>query len=254
MTKEKRKAVILSGGLATRLFPLTEFGISKQALPIYNKPVIYYPLGTLQSMGITDVLIITGSEEQKSMFEDMLGDGSKFRMNFEYTIQDKPRGLADAFIVGEEFIDGDPVTMILGDNIFIGETIEYPEWNTIYTYKVENPQAYGVATVQDGKLVDIVEKPEIPPSDNAVVGLYHFNGNVSEVAKNLKPSPRGELEITDLIAEIHKNYKFDLVELSDTMWFDVGSFDSLLDCANLVRTIETRSTQKLGLKTYEPLD
>jgi glucose-1-phosphate thymidylyltransferase len=243
------KAIVLAGGKATRLYPLTQFGISKQLLPIYDKPVIMYSLGTLQKMGYVDVMIICADEHQLTMFYDLIGNGSKYGMRFEYRIQDKPNGLPEAFIIAEKWIGDDDVTLILGDNIFIGDQILSVQPNTIYTYKVKNPEAYGVASIdENGALVDIIEKPTEYVSDDAVVGLYVFTNKAVQIAKTLTPSKRKELEIVDLIKELNREEGVDVEELRDILWFDVGSFDSLLDCANLVRTITHRSNKKLGLQ------
>lgn len=243
------KAIVLAGGKATRLYPLTQFGISKQLLPVYDKPVIMYSLGTLQKMGYVDVMIICADKYQLTMFYDLLGNGVKYGMRFEYRIQEKPNGLPEAFIIAENWIGDDDVTLILGDNIFIGDQILSTQPNTIYTYKVKNPEAYGVASIDaNGALVDIVEKPTEYVSDDAVVGLYVFTNKAVQIAKSLKPSKRNELEIVDLIKELNRQEGVDVEELRDILWFDVGSFDSLLDCANLVRTITHRSNKKLGLQ------
>jgi glucose-1-phosphate thymidylyltransferase len=243
------KAIVLAGGKATRLYPLTQFGISKQLLPIYDKPVIMYSLGTLQKMGYVDVMIICADEHQLTMFYDLLGNGKKYGMRFEYRIQDKPNGLPEAFIIADKWIGDDNVTLILGDNIFIGDQTLSIQPNTIYTYKVKNPEAYGVASIdENGSLIDIVEKPTEYVSDDAVVGLYVFTNEAVQIAKTLKPSKRNELEIVDLIKELNVVEGVDVEELHDILWFDVGSFDSLLDCANLVRTITHRSNKKLGLQ------
>jgi glucose-1-phosphate thymidylyltransferase len=243
------KAIVLAGGKATRLYPLTQFGISKQLLPIYDKPVIMYSLGTLQKMGYVDVMIICADKHQLTMFYDLLGNGKKYGMRFEYRIQDKPNGLPEAFIIADKWIGGDDVTLILGDNIFIGDQTLSIQPNTIYTYKVKNPEAYGVASIdENGSLIDIVEKPTEYVSDDAVVGLYVFTNAAVQIAKTLKPSKRKELEIVDLIKELNVVEGVDVEELRDILWFDVGSFDSLLDCANLVRTITHRSNKKLGLQ------
>ena len=245
-----KKATCLAGGKATRLYPLTQFGISKQLLPIYNKPVISYSLGTLQRMGYTDVMIICADKDQLSMYYNYLGLGEKFGMNFTYKIQEKPNGLPEAYtIAGDWALDCDSLALILGDNIFIGDQCLDRSPNTIFTYKVKNPNDYGVAIFDSSEnLVDIVEKPKEYVGNDAVVGLYVFNPSAVEIAKTLKPSKRGELEIVDLIKILKNKEQVDVCDLHDILWFDVGSFDSLLDCANLVRTIENRSNKKLGLQ------
>lgn len=245
-----KKAICLAGGRATRLYPLTQFGISKQLLPIYNKPVISYSLGTLQKMGYLDVLIICADKEQLTMYYNYLGNGDKFGMKFQYKIQDKPNGLPEAFtIAGEWAMDADRLALILGDNIFIGDQNLDATANTIFTYKVKNPNDYGVALLDsDNNLVDVVEKPVDYIGNDAVVGLYVFTPRAVKLASKLKPSKRGELEIVDLIRSLNEEESVDVCDLHDILWFDVGSFDSLLDCSNLVRTIENRSNKKLGLQ------
>lgn len=243
----KKVGLILSGGKATRLYPITRT-ISKQLLPIYNKPVIAYPLQTLKEMGYVDILIINADEEQQKQFKILLGDGSKFGLNLSYAIQDKPRGLVDAFIVGEEFIkDADEICLILGDNIIIGNSPIHPQSNTIYTYKVKDPSAYGVVeTDENGLIKQIVEKPKEFISEDAVIGLYVFSNEVVEMAKKVTPSARGEIEIVDLIRLMNEKEGVN-VEKLDGFWFDIGDTDSLLDCANLVRTIDKRSNHAIGI-------
>lgn len=242
------KGVILAGGRATRLFPLTQFGISKQLLPVYKQPMIAYPLQTLKELGITEILIINADAEQQKMFKDYLGDGSEYGLQLEYIIQDKPNGLSEAFILGEDFIGDDDVTMILGDNVFIGTKPITCEPNSIFTFKVKKPEAYGVAKVSEsGILENIVEKPVEYVSDDAVVGLYCFTNKAVKLAKTLTPSTRGELEIVDLIKLMNSKEGVKVIQL-DEFWFDCGNFDDLLDCANLVRTIENRTSRKLGLQ------
>jgi glucose-1-phosphate thymidylyltransferase len=243
-----KKAICLAGGKGTRLHPLTKT-TSKQLLPVYNRPVISFPLQTLKGMGYVDILIINADEEQQKQFKILLGDGSKFDLNLTYVIQDEPRGLVDAFIVGEEFIkDANEICLILGDNIIIGNTpIYHPLPNTIYTYKVKDPSAYGVVeTDENGWIKRIVEKPKEFISEDAVIGLYVFSDEVVEMAKKVKPSARGELEIVDLILLMNEKEGVN-VEKLDGFWFDVGTHDSLLDCANLVRTIDKRSNHDIGL-------
>jgi glucose-1-phosphate thymidylyltransferase len=242
-----KKGIVLSGGKATRLYPITKT-TSKQLLGIYKKPVIAYPLQTLKEMGYQDILIINADEEQQKQFKILLGDGGKFGLNLTYAIQDKPRGLVDAFIVGEEFIkDADEVCLILGDNIIIGNSPIHPQSNTIYTYKVKDPSAYGVVeTDKNGLIKRIVEKPKEFISEDAVIGLYVFSNEVVEMAKKVTPSARGELEIVDLIRLMNEKEGVN-VEKLDGFWFDIGDFDSLLDCANLVRTIDKRSNHAIGI-------
>jgi glucose-1-phosphate thymidylyltransferase len=242
-----KKGIVLSGGKATRLYPITKT-TSKQLLGIYKKPVIAYPLQTLKEMGYQDILIINADEEQQKQFKILLGDGGKFGLNLTYAIQDKPRGLVDAFIVGEEFIkDADEICLILGDNIIIGNSPIHPQSNTIYTYKVKDPSAYGVVEIDENGLIkQIVEKPKEFISEDAVIGLYVFSNEVVEMAKKVAPSARGELEIVDLIRLMNEKEGVN-VEKLDGFWFDIGDFDSLLDCANLVRTIDKRSNHAIGI-------
>ena len=248
MQSKIKKSIVLAGGCGTRLHPLTKT-ISKQLLPIFNKPVISFPLQTLKDMGYVDILIINANEEQQKQFKILLGDGNKFELNFSYAIQDSPKGLVDAFIVGEEFIkDADEICLILGDNVIISNSPIQSQPNTIYTYKVKDPSAYGVVeTDEDGNIVQIVEKPKEFISEDAVIGLYVFSSEVVEMAKKVKPSARGELEIVDLIRMMNEKEGVG-VEKLDGFWFDVGDFNSLLDCANLVRTIDNRSNHAIGLE------
>ena len=245
---KNRKGIILAGGKATRLFPLT-LAISKQIMPVYDKPMIYYPLSVLMEAGIREVLIIS-TPRDIVVFEELLGDGSKWGMHFEYKIQEKPRGLAEAFIIGEEFIGEDNVTMILGDNMFYGEHL--PEslkraYNrndeaTIFGYYVKDPRAYGVVEIdENGHAISIEEKPEKPKSHFAVPGLYFYTNDVIEIAKNVKPSARGELEITSINEEYMKKGKLTVETLGRGMtWFDTGNPDALLETASFVQTIEKR--------------
>jgi glucose-1-phosphate thymidylyltransferase len=247
MQSNIKRAVVLSGGKATRLYPVTKV-ISKQLLNLYNKPVIAFPLQTLKDMGYVDILIINADEDQQKQFKILLGDGSKFGLNLSYAIQDYPRGLVDAFIVGEEFIkDADEICLILGDNVIIGNSPIHPQPNTIYTYKVKDPSAYGVVeTDENDNIIRIVEKPKEFISEDAVIGLYVFSNEVVDMAKKVNPSARGELEIVDLIRLMNEKEGVS-VERLDGFWFDVGTFSSLLDCANLVRTIDERSNHSIGL-------
>lgn len=240
------KGIILAGGRATRLGELTKV-VSKQLLPIFKTPMIYYPVKTLKDMGIVDILVIVASELQSTLFQNQLGDGSKYGVNLSYVIQDKPNGLAEAFIIGEEFIGNDDVALILGDNVFLLETPVIPIPNTIFTYKVKNPSAYGVALLDcDNELIDIVEKPTEFLSENAVVGLYIFSNIAVELAKQLTPSKRGELEIVDLIKLIHLK---DWVAVSNIngLWFDCGTPDDLLECAEFVRALDKRTNRDIYL-------
>ena len=243
----KRKGIILAGGSATRLYPLT-LAISKQIMPVYDKPMIYYPLAILMEAGIKDVLIIS-TPRDIATFEALLGDGSKWGMHFEYKIQEKPRGLAEAFLIGEEFIGKDDVAMILGDNMFYGERLSKilkransREEATIFGYLVKDPTAYGVVEIDaGGRAISIEEKPSIPKSNYAVPGLYFYPNSVIEIAKNVKPSARGELEITSINEEYMKQGKLNVEKLGrGTTWFDTGTHDALLETASFVQTIEKR--------------
>jgi len=239
--------IILAGGSGTRLYPLT-LGVSKQLLPVYNQPMIYYPLKTLLDMGIKSVLIIVASDLQENLFKEYLGNGSKFGVEIQYKVQHKPNGLAEAFIIGEEFIGTNNVTLILGDNVFLLNSPINADPNTIFTYKVKNPSAYGVATLDIyGDLDKIVEKPTEFISDNAVVGLYIFDNSVVELAKRVTPSKRGELEIVDLIQLFHDEDYVSVVEI-DGVWFDCGNHDDLLECAEYIRALQKRTTRDILLK------
>lgn len=239
------KGIVLAGGKGTRLYPLTH-SISKQILPVYNKPMIFYPLRTLRDMGIKDILIIAADELQCRLFQGLL-ESLDHGLKLQYKIQAAPNGLPEAFIIGEEFIGGDDVTLILGDNVFIlNETLDVCP-NTIYTYRVRNPEAYGVVqTNKKGKFTHIVEKPVKFISDQAVVGLYTFTNKCVGAAKNLKPSQRGELEIVDLIRELDREEGVQVRSLNG-FWFDCGTHDDLLECSNLVKAIEHRTNTTVGL-------
>ena len=245
---KNRKGIILAGGSGTRLYPLT-LAISKQIMPVYDKPMIYYPLSVLMQAGIKEVLIISTPRDMET-FKELLGDGKQWGMNFEYKVQEKPNGLAEAFIIGEEFIGQDNVAMILGDNMFYGEhfaekVIEAnnrEDESTIFGYYVKDPRAYGVVEIdKDGKAISIEEKPENPKSNYAVPGLYFYTNEVIEIAKNVKPSARGELEITTVNDEYMKRGKLKVEKLGRGMtWFDTGTHDALLETASFVQTIEKR--------------
>ena len=247
------KGIILAGGSGTRLYPITK-GISKQLMPIYDKPMIYYPLSTLMLAGISDILIIT-TPEDNSQFKRLLGDGSVIGCNISYEVQEIPNGLAQAFVIGEDFIGDDNVALVLGDNIFYRSGIEEllvdcknPSGGIVFAYRVNNPKLYGVVDFdEDFNALSIEEKPDNPKSDYAVPGLYFYDNSVVGVAKGLKPSSRGEYEITD----INKYYleKGELkVKVFDrgTAWLDTGNFESLHDASDFVRVIEKRQGYKVG--------
>ena len=245
---KNRKGIILAGGSGTRLYPLT-LAISKQIMPVYDKPMIYYPLSILMQADIRDVLIITTPRDVET-FKSLLGDGSQWGMHFEYKIQEKPNGLAEAFIIGEDFIGKDNVAMILGDNMFYGEHLaeklkqanERENEATIFGYYVKDPRAYGVVEIDaTGKAVSIEEKPANPKSNYAVPGLYFYTNEVIEIAKNVRPSARGELEITTVNEEYMKRGQLKVEKLGRGMtWFDTGTHDALIETASFVQTIQKR--------------
>ena len=245
---KNRKGIILAGGSGTRLYPLT-LSISKQIMPVYDKPMIYYPLSVLMQAGIREILIITTPRDAET-FSNLLGDGSQWGMKFEYKIQDKPNGLAEAFIIGEDFIGEDNVAMILGDNMFYGEHLaeklkdanNREDEATIFGYYVKDPRAYGVVEIDaEGKAISIEEKPQEPKSNYAVPGLYFYTNDVIEIAKNVKPSARGELEITTVNEEYMKKGKLKVEKLGRGMtWFDTGTHDALIETASFVQTIQKR--------------
>lgn len=239
------KGIILAGGKATRLRPLT-LVTSKQLLPVYNKPMIYYPLQTLLDAGIRDILIII-APDYSGQFLNLLGDGSEFGARFSYIVQKEPRGLSEAFILGEKFIGNDNVTMILGDNIFLQQDFSqdiknFKSGGLVFARQVEDPQRYGVVEFnKNGKVISLEEKPQKPKSNYAVVGLYVFDNRVSAAAKNLKPSPRGELEIIDL-QKFYLDKNELTVKIFDGIWEDAGTFDSLLRVGNIVAQSQLTSS------------
>jgi len=247
------KGIILAGGSATRLYPMT-LVVSKQLMPVYDKPMVYYPLSTLMSAGIREILIIS-TPTDLPRFEQLLGDGSQLGCKFSYKVQEKPAGLAQAFTLGEEFIGQDKVAMILGDNIFYGSKIEEdlknytnPEGGVVFGYQVADPERYGVVDFDSNmKALSVEEKPANPKSNYAVVGLYFYDNSVIEIAKNLQPSDRGELEITDVNKEYLSHGKLNVVPLDrGTAWLDTGTFESMQQAAEFVKVIEDRQGFKVG--------
>ena len=247
------KGIILAGGSGTRLYPITK-GISKQLMPVYDKPMIYYPLSVLMLAGIKDILIIT-TPDDSAQFQRLLGDGNEFGCNLSFAVQEVPNGLAQAFVIGEKFVGSDKVALILGDNIFYGsgfsklvQSFSNVKGAAVFAYEVADPERYGVVEFdEDFKAISIEEKPAAPRSHYAVPGLYFYDNSVVEIAKNIQPSPRGEYEITD-VNRVYLEAGTLQVGVMDrgTAWLDTGTFDSLSDASEFVRVIEKRQGQKIG--------
>jgi glucose-1-phosphate thymidylyltransferase len=247
------KGIILAGGSGTRLYPIT-MGVSKQLMPVYDKPMIYYPLSVLMLAGIQEILIITTPEDSPS-FQRLLGDGSAIGCRFSYAVQEKPNGLAQAFVIGADFIGKDKVSLILGDNIFYGsgfsklvQSFNDVDGAAVFAYEVHDPERYGVVEFDGNKkAISIEEKPQQPKSNYAVPGLYFYDNDVVEIAKNIAPSPRGEYEITDVNRVYLEQGRLQVGIMNrGTAWLDTGTFDSFADACEFVRVIEKRQSQKIG--------
>lgn len=253
-TISRRKGIILAGGSGTRLYPIT-MGVSKQLLPIYDKPMIYYPISVLMLAGIRDIAIITTPDDQ-TQFQRLLGDGSQWGLSFTFIVQPSPDGLAQAYILAEEFLAGAPSAMVLGDNIFFGHGLplllaaadKRPSGGTVFGYRVADPERYGVVAFDDqGQVREIIEKPPVPPSDYAVTGLYFLDGTAPERAKQVKPSARGEIEITTLLESYLHEGSLTVERMGRGFaWLDTGTHASLLDAGNFVRTLEDRQGLQTG--------
>tara|TARA_B100000242_G_scaffold294372_1_gene276865 strand:+ start:4163 stop:5056 length:894 start_codon:yes stop_codon:yes gene_type:complete len=253
ITNSNRKGIILAGGTGSRLFPITK-ATCKQLLPIYDKPMIYYSLSTLMLAGIKDILIIT-TKEDKAKFESLLGNGSYFGISISYEYQNEPKGIVQAFTIGEDFIDNSPTALILGDNLFYGQgfskilkNTSKVDKSTIFAYQVADPERYGVVSFSnDKKVIGIEEKPKFPKSNFAITGLYFYDSSVVEKAKKIKPSDRGELEISDLNLLYLEEQKLNVVLLSRGMaWLDTGTVDSLHEASSFIKTLENRQGIKIG--------
>ncbi len=247
------KGIILAGGSGTRLWPITK-GISKQLMPIYDKPMVYYPLTTLMEAGIKDILIITTPHDQAA-FQNLLGDGSQWGVSLEYAAQPSPDGLAQAFIIGEEFIGDDKVALVLGDNIFHGHRLSEslkkcvdPDGGRVFAYRVSDPERYGVVEFdENNKAISVEEKPSQPKSNYAIIGLYFYDNDVVEIAKNVRPSERGELEITAVNDEYLRRGKLKVTTLDDgDVWLDTGTIDSMVDASDYVKVLQKRTGQIIG--------